>query len=596
VTVQLLNLEGSTAMSVKLKLFAAFAGVVLLTVALGVVSMLMLGSVNGSATTVARNGVAAETSLATVGQIYNKLRKDQIHYFISVGQYATTRGDIEGDLADMAAALKSYRGGTAAERQAMRGFASAFLAYADASRPMFQLVAGGKTQAAETLVGDGGAADSLWDPVKGTYATWQGATTKAVDADLASARSTYSTARLVVIGLVALAALLGAILAFVLGRRLSRDIGQLVTAADGIASGDVEQTVAIRSRDELGRLGDSFTEMIDYLRGSAAVAERIADGDLTVHVEPRSEHDRLGSSFVRMVENLRTTLGRVSHASAGMSAASQAMASTSADAGSAVNEIARAVGDVASGAERQARMVESARSSTEETTQAAGEARSVSQEGVTAANDASKAMASVRDASAAVSAAIAQLAEKSEQIGGIVATITGIAGQTNLLALNAAIEAARAGEQGKGFAVVAEEVRKLAEESQQAAATIADLIEQMQTETASAVATVEDGARRSEEGVAIVERARDAFLRIGTAVEDMTARIGEIGSAVGEVATLAEQSSATAQEVSASTEETSASAQELADTARAIAATAGELEQLVGGFRLGEPTLQAARV
>jgi methyl-accepting chemotaxis protein len=82
-----------------------------------------------------------------------------------------------------------------------------------------------------------------------------------------------------------------------------------------------------------------------------------------------------------------------------------------------------------------------------------------------------------------VTGAIGELAAKSEQIGAIVATITAIAEQTNLLALNAAIEAARAGEQGRGFAVVAEEVRKLAEESQRAAAEISTLIGAIQVET-----------------------------------------------------------------------------------------------------------------
>src|SRR5205823_13031346 len=122
-------------------------------------------------------------------------------------------------------------------------------------------------------------------------------------------------------------------------------------------------------------------------------------------------------------------------------------------------------------------------------------------DGVAAAAQANHAMQSVRDSSQAVSDAIDGLAAKCQQIGAIVQTITGIAEQTNLLALNAAIEAARAGEQGRGFAVVAEEVRKLAEESQEAAASIAELIEQIQGETQKAVEVVEDGAARTEEGV-----------------------------------------------------------------------------------------------
>jgi methyl-accepting chemotaxis protein len=195
-------------------------------------------------------------------------------------------------------------------------------------------------------------------------------------------------------------------------------------------------------------------------------------------------------------------------------------------------------------------------------------------------------MTAMRTSSAAVTHAINELVQRSEKIGGIVDTITGIAGQTNLLALNAAIEAARAGDQGRGFAVVAEEVRKLAEESQSAAAMIAGLVAEIQTETEAAVAVVEDGAEKTDEGALVVARAREAFEAIGGSVEEIQGQIGEIVRSTVEVASIAEQSSASAQQVSASTQQTSASTEEIAASAHELATTASELDGLVGVFTL----------
>jgi methyl-accepting chemotaxis protein len=219
---------------------------------------------------------------------------------------------------------------------------------------------------------------------------------------------------------------------------------------------------------------------------------------------------------------------------------------------------------------------------------------------VSSAEQADVAMRSVRDSSAAVSGAITELASKSEQIGAIVQTITGIAEQTNLLALNAAIEAARADEQGRGFAVVAEEVRKLAEESQQAAQEISGLIAAIQQETGNAVEVVEDGARRTEEGVEVVERTRDSFARIDTAVDDTSSRIEQIAAVaqqisastemmqqgIDEVAAVTEESSASSEQVSASSEQTSASAQEIAASAQEHSGNAEALNRLVAQFKL----------
>jgi methyl-accepting chemotaxis protein len=356
----------------------------------------------------------------------------------------------------------------------------------------------------------------------------------------------------------------------------------------------------------LDRLGMLQQHCLTDLRTGLEAAAR---GDLTIEIVPKTPpieniaDDELGrtAATVNEIRNsaaasveaynamrleLSQLIGTVAQTSTQLGASSQQMASTSEEAGRAVTEIASAVGDVAQGAERQVRMVESAKVSTDETERATHEARQVSAEGVVAVRQATEAMEAVRDASGSVTTVIRGLAGKSEQIGGIVETITGIAGQTNLLALNAAIEAARAGEQGRGFAVVAEEVRKLAEESQHAAASIASLIEEIQAETQKAVEVVEDGARRTADGAAIVEQAREAFERIGQTVEDVTSRVQQIAGAMTEVAAVAEQSSASTEEVSASTEQTSASTQEIAASAQELARTAEELSGLVGRFKV----------
>jgi methyl-accepting chemotaxis protein len=430
----------------------------------------------------------------------------------------------------------------------------------------------------------------------------------------ASATSARSTSLTILIVVTAIAILIAVLLALTITASLVRPLRRVEAAADGIARGELDQSIEVQGRDEVARTSVAFQQMIGYLREMAGHADRIAAGDLTVAVDARSELDVLGNSLATMAANLRGLLGNVSDAAGSLSASSQQMATTSEEAGRATSEIARAVSDVAQGAERQVRAIQAAQemstqvgdatrvsaSNADETVDSAERARTVVREGADAVAKATNAMAAVREASTQAAEAIRDLGSKSDEIGGIVATISGIAEQTNLLALNAAIEAARAGEQGRGFAVVAEEVRKLAEESQAAAGSIATLIAQIQSETSRTISLVEDGTTRTHEGVATVEEAGAAFEQVGEAVDEMNRRVAEIAAAVQqiaassermgadmtEVAAVAEESSASSEQVSASTQQTSASVQQIAASAQELAQTAGSLDELVGRFTL----------
>jgi methyl-accepting chemotaxis protein len=410
---------------------------------------------------------------------------------------------------------------------------------------------------------------------------------KSAAASQASVSSSASSGTTLLIVLGVLSAPLVILLAFLIGRSVSASLKKMLEAVERIAQGDLEDDGSTGGRDEVAQATVAVRRhLVGYLQPIVDAARSVADGDLTATVEPRSEHDQLSAAIAAMLDSLRALVSELNAAGSRISGASGALATASQEAGRAVNEIANAIGEVAIGATKQVQLVDDAKGAAGATVGAAGEASEAASHGAAAANQASEAMGSVRDSSVEASHAVAQLAAKSQQIGGIVETITGIAEQTNLLALNAAIEAARAGEEGRGFAVVAEEVRKLAEESQHAAATIAGLVSEVQIDTSRAVEVVESSARQSEESSVIVEQARQAFEQIGEQVAGITARVQQIADSAGAISVVAEDASATTEQVSASTEQTSATTQEVAASAQELAATAETLQQIVARFRL----------
>lgn len=188
----------------------------------------------------------------------------------------------------------------------------------------------------------------------------------------------------------------------------------------------------------------------------------------------------------------------------------------------------------------------------------------------------------------------------SSMFGVLVETISAIAGQTNLLALNAAIEAARAGEQGRGFAVVADEVRKLAEQSNEAAKKIAEMIGKIQSDTGEVIIVMNRGANEVVLGNEVVRSAGDAFSKIESQIHQMIVEMKNISlaiqgtandsnhvvTAVQDIDKVSKNTVYQTQTVSAATEEQSASMHEIASSSRNLVEMAGYLQEMVDKFKV----------
>jgi methyl-accepting chemotaxis protein len=382
------------------------------------------------------------------------------------------------------------------------------------------------------------------------------------------------------------AIILGAGIAFVIARGISKPVSSMATIAEQISEGDVDHNIEFRSKDEVGTLASAFRKLVDYIGEIADASERIAENDLTVRVEPKSEKDVLGNSFKTMVTNLSNMVNELTQNAEQLVSAANEVASSSEEMSRGSQEQANQVTQVSTAVEEMTATILQSSKNAGEATDASNKASDTATSGGKIVSETIQGMQKIAEVVRESADSIGKLAKSADQIGEIIGVIDDIADQTNLLALNAAIEAARAGEQGRGFAVVADEVRKLAERTGKATGEITEMIKGIQKETSDAVESMESGITEVDSGRDLADKAGTSLTEIVNMSQQVMDMIQQIATASEQQSAAAEQISKSIESVSSITKQTATGAEQSASAAEEMNRQAEGLKQMVNRFRI----------
>ncbi|MEL3962773.1 methyl-accepting chemotaxis protein [Lysinibacillus endophyticus] len=342
---------------------------------------------------------------------------------------------------------------------------------------------------------------------------------------------------------------------------------------------------------------------------------KVKTGDFTVHLKTKRKDEigELTNTFNDMVNNVKNMIRTIDDSSQKLTLSSEEMSMTAEHNTTMTETLTEAIQGIMYGANRQVDIISNAADTIkemsneilqiskniEEVSSSSEFATKTSINGREQLEHAIKQMEQIKSTQYHSSEVIKDLGEKSNEINEIVVMITDIADQTNLLALNAAIEAARAGEYGKGFAVVSEEVRKLAEQSGDAASRIASLIQEIQMKTKDAMETMVNSNQEVDKGTIVMVNTSEVFDKINNAIHVVTEQIEEVNKTIAqlsqgsvkiveiihEVHEIAQQSTNKTNDFAELTEEQLALTEEVYASIEQLREMSEQLETMVGQFK-----------
>ncbi len=516
-----------TRLKIGQRLLAGFASVLVLAVLVGAFSVSRLAQVNANTTDLATNWLLATRMLSDFKTQVSVLRRAEASSILSgkpevIAAQARRVTDTKAKAAD---AWKAYLGTVELpeERAIANDVEAARDRYYAALDKSFATDGSTPEGHDKQLAQYEGESKASFDALFGAIAHDVEFQAKGADGAYKSSQDTYSSARLAIIGLLATAVLVGALMAFIITRSIVRPLGSAVRLAEAVAEGNLTSTVRAAGADEVNQL----------LRAL----------------------QRMNASLVTIVSRVRNSSDSIATGS---------------------SQIAAGNTDLSQRTEEQASNLQQTAASMEELTATVKQNADTARAATQIASSATAAAAAGGRVVGQVVSTMEEITQSSRKIVDIIGVIDGIAFQTNILALNAAVEAARAGEQGRGFAVVASEVRSLAQRSAEAAKEIKSLIGASVEKVESGSHLVDEAGKSMADIVTQVSRVNDLIGEISSASMEQSTGIGQIGDAVNQLDQVTQQNAALVEESAAAAESLKVQAAQLAQVVSVFKLSAGD--------------------
>lgn len=350
------------------------------------------------------------------------------------------------------------------------------------------------------------------------------------------------------IGVAAVLILIGLGLSLMIINGIVHPLKKAVKRAEEMASGTLVRNEHPSDRkDEIGTLENAFDQLVDKLRD---IMQDVSTSSLAL-TDAANDLNRITDESTQMVGTQRTETAHISNAI-------HEIQSTAVHVSESTTEASQAAHNAESAADNSMRIVHSTITTIEAL------AQEISQSSNT----------------------ITDLKQNTDEINNILNVILGIAEQTNLLALNAAIEAARAGEQGRGFAVVADEVRHLAQNTQNATQQIEAMIQQLQTGTTQAVEAMKHSHERSTNAVSQVREEGATLSDISQAISQIRTMNDAISATAEQQATVTTEVRRNVDTITEIAERTNNSINAISDRSDQLASLASQLTSKIAYFKV----------